>query len=417
MKKILLLSLMFLGQHIFAQETNHLKIADSLILNGRYKQAILLLENDSLSYKANVKLGNIYYQTDQTKRAIDYYLRALKIKELNATKVLLGKAYQKIRKPAKAIEVYEEIVDNDPDNLLIKYQLGKLYISQRRAGSAVKLFDTLLVQDSTNANYAYQKGRALALLQKRDPMINSFIDAYKIDSTHISAVYQLANSFFKLNDKDSTNLFLSRGLELDSMHRGLNSVKARVHFRAKEYDKAIPVLLKLDSIRSNDIGTLNMLAKSYYNIDSLRLAKETFEIIKQLDRKEYKTSTYLGHIAMKQEQYDKAFMHYLMATSIGKTPRDEEYYSLANVYLKQEKPLKAIKMFKEARKQNSGNYKALFHLAKTSDDYYKDKKQVYTYYKDYISWFEDRDADFTAFAQNRLKEIKKEYFLRGEKIE
>ena len=108
---------------------------------------------------------------------------------------------------------------------------------------------------------------------------------------------------------------------------------------------------------------------------------------------------------------------YIRATTIGKKPRHEEYYSFALLYLDMNKPKLAIAMFKASVKESNRQYKVLYQLALTSDSYYKDKKIAYKYYEDYIFRFEDKDKDFTAFVKKRMKEIKKELFLKGEKVE
>ena len=58
----------------------------------------------------------------------------------------------------------------------------------------------------------------------------------------------------------------------------------------------------------------------------------------------------------------------------------------------------------------------MYQLAKISDDYYKEKKIAYKHYINYIERFYDADEDISAFVRSRIKEIKKEYFLRGESL-
>ena len=109
-------------------------------------------------------------------------------------------------------------------------------------------------------------------------------------------------------------------------------------------------------------------------------------------------------------------MSYLMATFIGEEKRDEEYYGLATVFYETKKPKQAMRAFEEAFKENRRNYKALYQLAKLSDDYYKDKKIAYKHYIKYIETFYESDEDMANFVRRRIKDIKKEYFLKGETL-
>jgi len=413
-KNITLLALILVTSWGFAQE--ELVTVDSLLLRGRYQEVLSLLKDAPDSFKKFSTMGNVYYQIDKTQLAIDYYVKALDQEEDYKTQVQLGKAYQKVRAYDEAILVFENILEKDPKNLLIKFQLGKLYLKKRKANKAIKTFDELIAADQTNPNYAYQKGIAYAMKKDRNAMIDSFLEAYETDSVHVKSLYQLANSFFKLKDKDSTNLFLKKGLELDPNHINMNRLQVNQTFREKRYEETLKTLERLDSITPKEIFVLNMFGRTYYNMENYEKSKEYFTESKDRDSNDFKTWTYLGHNEMKLGNYKMAELNYMMATAIGKDKRDEEYYGLGHAYLKQEKPLQAIAMFDKAYKEDRGNYKALYQKAKTTDDYYKEKKKAYRLYLQYELQFENMDKDLTAYAQRRIKEIKKEYFLKGEEL-
>ena len=135
------------------------------------------------------------------------------------------------------------------------------------------------------------------------------------------------------------------------------------------------------------------------------------------NRENYKSFTYRGHIASKEKKFKAAEMLYRMATFIGKEKRDEEFYGLGTVNYELKKTKQAIFYFDKSFKENRKNYKALYQLAKLSDDYYKDKKIAYNHYIKYLDRFEDKDITIKDFVKERIKEIKKVYFLRGESLE
>jgi tetratricopeptide (TPR) repeat protein len=417
MKKIAAILLLLIPQLLSSQvEINDQEI-DSLILKGRTRLALKKLKSSEDSFEKHVKIATIYYQVDQTKKAIESYKKALLIKEDYKTKIQLGKSYQKIKNHLKAIEIYEEILKDDPLNLLIRYQLGKLYLTKRRANKAIKTFNLLYSIDKSNANYSYQKGVAYAMKKDANAMVDSFLEAYEVDSTHVKSLFQLANSYVKLNDPDSTKLFLDKGLALEPNHINLNRLKVNKTYKEKRYNITIEVLQKLDTLAPGDIFVVNMFGKTYYNSGEYEKAKEYFEKSKNMDRSNFKTWTYLGHIEMKLENYQRAMMNYRLASYMGKEKRDEEYYGMGHGYLKLKQPKMAMAMFHKAYQEDRGNHKAMYQHAKTSDDYYKDKKKVYKLYDEYVMQFENMDKDLTAYVKSRMKEIKRDYFMRGEKLE
>ena len=415
MKKKILIVLLFGILKVEAQ-TSTFSASDSLFAKGRYKLALKELENKPSSFLSNYKKAVIYESIDDYKKTAEFLEKAIVFKDDEKAKLKLAKMYQILKKSKKAVPIYEAILEKDSLNLILKYKLGKLYLITRNAEKAATTFKYLIRKDDINANYSYHLGLAYALKGKRDPMMNSFIDTFEKDTLHIKAITRLAKSFKKLKDVDSTQLFVNKGLAISPNDIDLNKLKINQLFREKKFLEAVPLLLNLDTIDKKDTYSKSMLGRTYYNLDSLDKAKKYFKKLSYMDKENYKARTYLGHIALKQKDYRAARMSYLMATFIGEEKRDEEYYGLATVFYETKKPKQAMRAFEEAFKENRRNYKALYQLAKLSDDYYKDKKIAYKHYVKYIETFYDKDEDMANFVRRRIKDIKKEYFLKGETL-
>jgi tetratricopeptide (TPR) repeat protein len=415
MKKKILIVLLFTILKVGAQ-TSTFSTSDSLFAKGRYKLALKKLDEKQPSFLSNYKKAVIYESIDNYKKTAEFLEKAITFKDDENAKLKLAKNYRRLKKSKKAILIYEEILSKDSLNLVLQYQLGKLYLITRNAEKGATIFKYLIKMDATNANYSYHLGLAFALKGKRDPMINSFIDTFEKDTMHLKAITRLAKSFKKLKDIDSTQLFVDKGLVLAPNHFELNQLKINQLFKDKKYKETLPFLLNIDSLHKKDTYITNALGKVYYNLDSLDTSKKYFKKLSYIDSEDYKANTYLGHIAMKQKDYRAAMINYMVATYKGQEDRDEEYYGLASVYYETKKPKRAMKAFEQAFKENRRNYRALYQLAKISDDYYKEKKIAYRHYIKYIETFYDTDEDIAAFVRSRIKEIKKEYFLRGESL-
>ena len=414
MKKILILILVCMSIKVGAQTSTFSRV-DSLLEQGRYRLVLKQLKSfDTLQDVANYKIGNVYASIDNHKKAIEFYKKSLEINKNFKVEFLLGKSYQAIRKDKKAIDVYQKLLDENPNNLLLGYRLGKLYLKNNQTKAAKNIFEKLIALDTENPNYDYQLGLISARKADGNGMLDNFLNAYKKDSLHVKSIYQLARTFSLIRKRDSSKLFTDKGLRLDSLHINLNKLKINALFRDKKYAKAIEKLKILDALTPNDLYNKKMLGRSYFNIDSLDLAKENFEAAKKLDKEDFKILTYLGHIYKAKKDYRNAMIHYLRATRVGSKERSEEYYSLAMLYLERKQFTTAIGMLKTAFKENQRRHKILYQLALTSDSFYKDKKIAYNLYDDYFMRFEGKDKDITAFVKKRLKEIKKELFLKGE---
>lgn len=417
MKKRILIIVLVIGCLKVEAQTSAFKSVDSLLHIGRYQKALLQLKNMQPSFQSSVKIASVYSGVDNYKKAITYYEKALLLKEDYATQVKLAKTYQKEKRWSKAISIYESILKKDEDNLIVKYQLGKLYLKVKKASLAKSVFIDLLKKDAKNGNYHYQLGLAYAMLKKRNLKINSFLKAYKYDKEHIKAMHQLAVAYILLRDKDSSNIFINKGLKVAPNHFELNKLKINDLYRRKEYLPAISLLEKIDTLKPNEHYTQKMLGRTLYKLKDYEGAKKYFKKATKLDRNDFKAYTYLGDIDFDQKDYRGASFNYLYASVVGKEPRDTEYYQLARVYKELGKPKKEIDFYKKAYQENGRNFRALYQLAFTTENYYEDKKIAYKHYKNYIDRFETKDSLLTSQAKTRVKEIKKYYFLKGDVLE
>lgn len=399
-------------------QTSTFSHADSLLKKGRYRLALANLKTvDTLQDVSNYKIGSIYVAIDDFKNAIVYYKKSLGFKESYTVQLSLAKGYYRVKKYNESIHIYEALLEKDAENLIIQFQLGKLYLATNGLRKATQTFKMLSQKDPKNPNYHYQLGLIAARKADGNGMLDNFLRAYKSDHTHLKSVYQLAKTFALFKKRDSSRLFTDKGLLLDSLHINLNKLKVNELFRNKKYQKAIVRLRILDAISPDDLYIKKMLGRSYFNIDSLDLAKTNFKKAKVLDTEDFKIWTYLGHIYKSKKDYRNAFYHYMRATSVGKKERSEEYYSLGMFYLEKKEYISAIGMFKRALRENGKKYKIKYQLALTSDSFYKDKKIAYNLYDDYLMRFEEKDKDLTVFVKNRMKEIKTNAFMKGEKVE
>lgn len=398
-------------------QTSTFDSVEILLNKGRYQEANELLEKIPDSFEKYKEKAEIYERLDQQFLVSSCYEKALQFKNDYAIRVKLGRSYKKEGKYLRASKVYEQLYEEDKDNLFVAYELGKLYLNVKQANKALELFKELIRKDPTNANYSYYKGIAYKLLKKRNNKINSFLEAYRKDENHIKSIENLAYDFVILKDKDSASIFIEKGLALNPNHIELNKLKINDLFREKNYKEAIELLNKIDTLKPNEHYTKKMLGRSYFHLKDFEKARKNFKLAGKIDRSDFKVFTYLGDIDFEEEDYKGASFHYNYATFIGKDPRDEEYYQLARTYEKLQKPKMAMLAYENALRESSGNYRALFQLATLTENYYKDKKLAYRHYKRYLGKFEGKDEDITKHVELRLKEIKKFYFLKGEILE
>ena len=418
-KKILIILFMLLIFKTGAQ-TSVLKITDSILQTGNYKAALAELQKvENPSYEVLEIIAGINQKVGNNSVAIKHYDKAFRIIPSVKIKEQLAKSYQSIGNADKAIQMYNEVLQTNPDNLLLKYNLAKLYMSEKKVKKAIELFNELSEKDSLNANYQYQLGIAYEKLGQSgfSNSVNSFIKAYNIDSLHLKSIYNLAKFYRKLKFKDSATLFIDKGLKINPKSINFNQLKANDAFLNKEFDTALVYLKKLEELNFKTMFTYKMYGLTYLNMKKFDKAEEYFKIAQAKDFKDASVAYNLGLVQKGMKNFDKAAYYFATSIYYQKPKLDKNYFQLGLMQLEQKEVKRALKSLEEGYRNNRNNHQLLFQLAMTEDDYYKDKKIALQRFEKYIESFSDKDKKSTLYAKQRIKEIKTTLFMNEGKVD
>jgi len=110
-----------------------------ITLNNEQSKDITALETEVENNPANgeawTRLGNLYFDTNQVKKAIDAYTRALDLVPVNADILTdLGVMYRLDKQPDKAIEFFDKAIEANPRHepsrlnkgVVLLYDLGRI---------------------------------------------------------------------------------------------------------------------------------------------------------------------------------------------------------------------------------------------------------------------------------------------------
>ncbi|NEW79299.1 MAG: tetratricopeptide repeat protein [Gelidibacter sp.] len=418
MKKIfIVISLLFTILKTEAQSSVFV-VVDSLLEEGNYQKALTLLENTvPKTFLIFEKSASIYQSVGSNTKALECLNKALEFGTNESIKVKLAQLFSSTGFTTKAVETYESLIEKDTSNLLVANSLGKLYLSLHQAEKAEKIYRYLIKMDTVNPNYPYQLAESLEQQNKFSEMGQRYLDAYNLDTLHIKSIYGLANFFKTLKFKDSTSLFIDKGLKIDSNNINFNQLKANDLYFSKDFNGALTNLKKLDSLNFRTVQIYEMFGMCYYNLQDFEQAEIYFRNAIKLDPNDPQILYRLASLYYDKKDNKMASFYLYRSISSAKPDLDQQYY-LLGVISKEENNLKAaIDNFEKSYKNNYENHKALFELAVTSEVYFKDKKIALKHYQNYLDKLKSRDNIMTAYAEGRIKEIKKQYFIEGEIVD
>lgn len=394
-------------------QSSVLDVAEASLEQGNYQSALkTLLNEEKKTVEVLLKIAEIYKKTGNYTNAIKFYNIVYALKPSDKVKEQLGKCYQYAGNSKKAIALQSEVLKANPDNLLLQYNLAKLYAATRNSNKAIDLFNDLVKKDSLNPNYFYELGR-ISEKRKNDPT-KFYLKVYQLDSIHVKSIYQLAKFFNKIKVRDSAGLFIDKGLTIDAKNINFLQLKAQHEFLNKEYDTTLVYLKKLEEQDFKTPFVHKLFGLSYFKLKDYENALLNFNKVRKADYKDADNLFNIGLVHVARKEFKNAEMILYLSIAFQKPDIDKNYFELGKAQLEQEEVKKALESFQQGYKNNPRNYQLLFQLAMLTDDYYKDKNVALKHYEKYVEKFSSKDQKSTLYAKSRIKDIKKELFMKAE---
>ena len=209
MKKILLLSLLFIGNVIFAQSNiEQLRNeAYNAKKEGRYKKSITLyskiLKTNPKDYDAILALSRLYFINENYKKSIDYYQKIYKNDKTDVEALKgLGDNYLYLDQIDKAVQYYKKGLQYLPDYVPLYLQLAKAYSWQGKLDKAIASYKKILQIDDTYAE-AYQGiGKMNYWKEKPNTALQYYQKAIDLDPTETA----LQKEYDDINKQTTLNI-------------------------------------------------------------------------------------------------------------------------------------------------------------------------------------------------------------------
>jgi tetratricopeptide (TPR) repeat protein len=108
-----------------------------------------IVQKDPKNLSAWVELGNLYFDSNQPKEAIEAYNQYLAVKPDNAdVRTDIGTMYRKLGNFDRAIEEYKKAAQSDPKHNNSRYNLGLLLLHDKQdIKGAIKAWEEYLKVD------------------------------------------------------------------------------------------------------------------------------------------------------------------------------------------------------------------------------------------------------------------------------
>ncbi len=370
---------------------------------------ILLIQLNAEAQSSALAVGDSLFANGNYSKAIKVYEEYSNVKEVYAK---IARAYAAIGNFGEAVENYKNSVEANPDDALLKFEYAKLLSRLKKYKEASVLFEELIYIDYKNPNYHYQQGVTLEK-QRDSTAMNRFMSAYELDNTHQKAIFKIAKHHLIKRNHEISHKYIDKGLESYTNNVELISLKAQNYYHQQYYGKSILWFNKLLDLGEESEFIHEKLSISYaQNSDYEEAIIHRKEVLKY-NPKDATSMYVIGGYYQRLNDFEKAETYIKQYLLIQDIDFNKEYRTLGTVLNRQKKHEEAIKAFQKAVKEDPSDTFTRFIIIRTKDEYYADKDAVIKLYEDFLAKY--KNEPYSKFAEMRLKELKEEQFLNGEK--
>ncbi|SDK89417.1 Tetratricopeptide repeat-containing protein [Salinimicrobium catena] len=335
--------------------------------------------------------------------------------EPQSPKVLgrLAKAQKAYGDPAAAMEAYQTVLQEDPDQVLSAVEYAKLLSAAGKLKAADSIFKNLIKKYPNNPDFYYQLG-LVREKQKDSSAMSLFNVTLYIQKTHQPALIKVSKKALVEGHLAKAERLAKQGLEVNPNQVTLLSILAQAYYYGKDYENAVVEFEKLVALGQGSEFIHSKLGTAYFQLSKLEKAIENFNKALDYNEKNYASHYSLGKLYALNGEYENSEGHLLQSILLKAVTLDEEYTSLGLTYKSMKKPKQALTYFNKAIEENPINERAMLERALAADSYYKDLRTRLNYYQEYLDKFSELGSpNFMLLAMRRVKDIREEMHMKG----
>lgn len=331
-----------------------------------------------------------------------------------ATQFKLARAYTATGNTVKAIDLYEQGLELEPNATKPRFELGKLYLNNNQWVESVILFQKLNQEFPDNATYLFYKGQSLERLNASDRALDVYENVLQLDPDYRNARMDLVALLIKKRETALAIEYAQQALDRNPDDIKFNSLIAQAYFYNKDFKEVIKHLEHLFELGNDTEFNRRTLGMSYLEDRQWAKAVENFDIfLKQYDDKDAAIYFMKSQAHLKLQEYEKAQDAIEYTIMFRRPALHQEYLQLAAVMAGKEDFKGTFEAMKQAHTENAEDPLIAFQLAMAADRYFRDKKAILGYYERYLNKF-GTDSSYGEHATARASDLKKELFMSAD---
>ena len=294
-----------------SDKSAQLQRAKSAVIAHDYVTAARLFKNLIADYPEDgdlpIQLGNLYVKSGEDEQALEVFKGIIKKDPENVDILIaIGGIYRRQKKYDESIAIFEKAMiaggDNPKTQATISYNLGFTYRQMGSLDEAISCFQDVVEENPDDVLAFNHLGAIYALKKKHDKAISAYQKGLKVDPNHPVILLNLAKSYEAIGEKQKALSFYEAALRskpgwLEAID-GYSDLLLKSD-KVKEADNVVSNALKLNP---DDVKMHTKMGHVYNRQSIFDSAEDEFKKALKIDDK-YKSA--LTGMAFSQEKLGK----------------------------------------------------------------------------------------------------------------
>ena len=277
------------------------------------------------TYDEYINLANKFKDEEKYKTAIEYYQKALGVKENdNYTLTQLAETYFQNNQYDNALETYKKTKEIKPSTT-VDINIVKCLLALNKIKEAKKL---LWETDVSDLNVEYYQAIIFIIYNKLDDAENVFKTIINTsDDSNVKNLAQLKEKARKFINAYET---FSYYIDEDNIH--LKTLLAKAMSENEEYRPSIYILKQVIKEKADYRDAWVIMGFNYLNLEEIKESIDALTKAKKLDEHKPETLFYLGLAYFANNDIDKAIANIELADKNGYKQKDQIKLKLGDLY-------------------------------------------------------------------------------------
>ncbi len=235
-------------------------------------------------------------------------------------------------KLADALVIYNELLDENPQQADILHATAIIYAQQQQVDTALERINRALALDEHNASFYNSKGNILLRLNQIDEAIAAFQQAIAVNADYAIAHAGLGNCYFRRGLLNKAKRAYTTATQLQPKYVDALFNLGLVYAKLGEYEHAIKQFKKVVLLQPQRATAYGQIAEIYLQREDYKQAIEYYKKRLAFELEHADSYHNLGLALLKTHKVDEAIRAFEQAL-VYKTEHTDCHHNLATAYL------------------------------------------------------------------------------------